>query len=429
MAAHGQVFSLTAGSSTLYGASGGSVNVYLPHSILSASLGQFDGNFQGGLTDRFSDWQLGTSQIFLSTIGGGISAPLVGAEYQRGSLTLFAGGLGDAYSVPYAFGDSIRYGAAGFAFRREISGRLRWDSVGLLSKKSSLLESLSYRSDRYQLAATGGILQNAPFLNASGTARTQYFGANVTAQTILFNGKRYAVTSESLLAHADGFSANATAIQAQQPGWTIGAAWRTFQASYFVSGNTRVTVFTGTEPWRHFSLIESASFAGSQHSFGIGAAYHSNLLNVSVQHEELFFIPVGWQRVLAASLTVHLGNATIGAAIDRLTDGEILYGAQVGDYLGEPANDSQRSARLSGHLLAGICRDQSGKRVEGCALKIGNDEVYSDAEGNFFTRSRKITAALACLPNDFASPGQWKIVQCPSSIQENLPAVVLVHRF
>jgi outer membrane protein OmpA-like peptidoglycan-associated protein len=71
--------------------------------------------------------------------------------------------------------------------------------------------------------------------------------------------------------------------------------------------------------------------------------------------------------------------------------------------------------RISGYVIRGTVRDVEGNPVEGAALEIGDQMVFTDSRGGFFLRdSHPGTLPLRVLTPEFLLPGQWEVVQSPA---------------
>jgi hypothetical protein len=63
-------------------------------------------------------------------------------------------------------------------------------------------------------------------------------------------------------------------------------------------------------------------------------------------------------------------------------------------------------------------RDDEGNPVEGAALDIGGQLVFTNSGGEFFLRiGRPSSAPLAVLTAEFLLPGQWELVSAPAQVQ------------
>jgi hypothetical protein len=62
-------------------------------------------------------------------------------------------------------------------------------------------------------------------------------------------------------------------------------------------------------------------------------------------------------------------------------------------------------------------RDEHGTPIEGAALLIGDEIVFTDAEGEFLLRQKRAGLfSLAVVSEQFANPLQFKVVEAPQSV-------------
>jgi len=74
------------------------------------------------------------------------------------------------------------------------------------------------------------------------------------------------------------------------------------------------------------------------------------------------------------------------------------------------------------YVITGIVKNnRDGTVVEGAAVQIGKETVFSNASGVVFTRTKKAVAAtIRVSPDDFVTPGKWRVVGSPETIQPAL---------
>ena len=84
----------------------------------------------------------------------------------------------------------------------------------------------------------------------------------------------------------------------------------------------------------------------------------------------------------------------------------------------------------------GVVKDsKSGKTIEGAAVQIGKQLVFSNRSGMVFTRSKKIQSLeVRVSPEDFSAQGKWRVVSAPATVTPALeghtePFVITVEIF
>jgi hypothetical protein len=69
-------------------------------------------------------------------------------------------------------------------------------------------------------------------------------------------------------------------------------------------------------------------------------------------------------------------------------------------------------------LVEGTVKDEQGDPVEGAALRIGKEVVYSDSTGVFLVRMGKHGPfPLAVVPDEFIANGVYEAVSAPSTVR------------
>ena len=63
-------------------------------------------------------------------------------------------------------------------------------------------------------------------------------------------------------------------------------------------------------------------------------------------------------------------------------------------------------------------KDDHGNPVEGAALRVGKEVVYSDSTGAFLVRMKKHGPfALSIVPDEFVTSGVYETVSAPSAVR------------
>jgi hypothetical protein len=65
--------------------------------------------------------------------------------------------------------------------------------------------------------------------------------------------------------------------------------------------------------------------------------------------------------------------------------------------------------------VRGMVRDETGNPVEGAAIEIGSEVVFTNSSGQFFHRlGRPGRSAVKVLTAEFLLPGHWEVVSAPT---------------
>jgi hypothetical protein len=125
----------------------------------------------------------------------------------------------------------------------------------------------------------------------------------------------------------------------------------------------------------------------------------------------------------AVSLTarLQLGRYSTSFGTYVQPDGRVDYAANAGTflYLGEFGVQPQRiggGAGISRYVVRGRVLDESGRPVEGAAIDLGGDLVFTNSEGGFSLRTRRPARySVEVRLDEFLLPGAWRVRNAPAS--------------
>jgi hypothetical protein len=73
---------------------------------------------------------------------------------------------------------------------------------------------------------------------------------------------------------------------------------------------------------------------------------------------------------------------------------------------------------IAKYVVQGVVKDNEGNPVEGAALHIGKEVVYTDSSGHFLVRlSKRGPFALSVVPEEFITNGVYESVSAPSEVR------------
>jgi hypothetical protein len=73
---------------------------------------------------------------------------------------------------------------------------------------------------------------------------------------------------------------------------------------------------------------------------------------------------------------------------------------------------------IAKYVVQGVVKDNEGNPVEGAALHIGKEVVYSDSAGRFLVRlSKHGPFALSVAPEEFITNGVYEAVSAPAEVR------------
>jgi hypothetical protein len=199
--------------------------------------------------------------------------------------------------------------------------------------------------------------------------------------------------------------------------------------NYFrtISGTTpKTSNLSGTIRERinpKLSLLQVVTRSLGNTNVLFGGSYTVNRFSVSVDYQTLYlpFLPTNpFQQGLSVSLRVKLfGNFHINGDTFRSPDGRLRYSAGVGTLITRAFQNGNRNEAFNfpKYVVRGHVRDQSGAPIEGAALRIGDELVYTNAFGEFLLRRQKTDQLRfeVVLP-EFLNAMTFTVVGAPSTV-------------
>jgi len=191
------------------------------------------------------------------------------------------------------------------------------------------------------------------------------------------------------------------------------------QATTILSGTVRENFSS------RFSLLQLISRTSGQTTFAFGGDFTSNrlLLRADYQNVYLPFRPDRpFQQALALNVTLRVaGPLQITAASNLAPDGHLRYSFGASTYLyrfrGMAMNANSDSFSIAKYLVQGMVKDDQGLPVEGAALHIGKEVVYSDSSGRFMVRfSKRGPFPLSVAPEEFINNGVYEVISALSQV-------------
>jgi hypothetical protein len=174
-----------------------------------------------------------------------------------------------------------------------------------------------------------------------------------------------------------------------------------------------------------FSLLQIISRTSGQTTFAFGGDFTSNRLMLQADYQNMYlpFRPDHpFQQALALNASVRVvGPMQITAASNVDPTGHMRYTFGMSTYI------YRMSGMMSGHsetfsiakfMVQGVVKDELGNPVEGAALHIGKEVVYTDSTGAFLVRMGKHGPfPLSVAPEEFITNGLYEAVSAPSPVR------------
>jgi hypothetical protein len=438
----GQVLQVAGGASTITDAQGLTATFYTPKTTNTFSIGASNGALVGGLQTKFNsrgcEMVLGDQQIFLTSGEGGLSAATRGVSCKRKHWAAFAGAIGRAYSAPFFSGTQAKDFGAGLSYNWNFKSLQTGGVLALTSGRKTALETLVWRHNQIRITGTGGLLESNRQFGGRAEWLTPQFAAALSRDTYISNGIRATATSEGFSSQFGPVGLHASAFQGKAHGETFGASIRAgflqVDANEFLSpaGKT-FSASTIQHLSQRWTIAQYFTRSGGNTSLNFGGGYTGNVASITASYQQMFFpfsTAVPFQKVLSVQIALQLPHSTSAHMDLQAAPGQSLKWTGYGtSYLqtGVEIAGQPHVARISGFAYTGRVLDTQGNPVNGAAIRVGNETVYSDSEGRFMARFAKAgTQSLEVMIDEFLLPGKHTVVFCPPSISssENVDIVV-----
>jgi hypothetical protein len=189
-------------------------------------------------------------------------------------------------------------------------------------------------------------------------------------------------------------------------------------------GQLVVTVRETVSP--KISLLQVVNRVQGNTNFLFGGSYTVNRVVVSVDYETVYmpFLKNPFMTGIGVNGTLKLwGNLQLHGQTFRSPDGRLRYTASLSTLFarsGHGRGSESETFKMPGYVVRGHVRDESGAPIEGAALRIGNDIVYTNAAGEFMIRAQHAgSLPLEVVLQQFLNPLPFTVVSAPPTV---LPA-------
>lgn len=442
-----QVVQAQAGASSLFNATGGSVNLFFPNSELSFGVGVSGGKLVAGASDQFDfhSWEVtaGDRQLFFSGEGTGLTLATRGLYAQRkrkhDKLALFASSCGQTYSAPYFAGLRTNRACFGYDYHRAILPALEFDSFAVYEGRITAIESARWHWRRIVLAGSGGALNSSVFLNGSAAVQLPHFSATAQRQTTIFDGETFNTTSFSAASTVSVFQFHIAEFMSRVSGQNAGAGVQigmfTVREDYYHANTSALSTTLIAKLNRRLQLTGSANDSQGRWSASYGGTFTSNLATITASNS-LQYTPLrGFVKVFSAGIALQLPHSTsLNASTVTLPNGQVKFTAFAGSYAqgpyaGAAQNTVQHSHNAGKYVVRACVRDTDELGVEGAALEVAGELAVTDSSGCLFVRERKPNAvAIRVALEAFTVPGTFEVIEAPASAAPDQEAKIVVRR-
>jgi len=155
-----------------------------------------------------------------------------------------------------------------------------------------------------------------------------------------------------------------------------------------------------------------------------GASLITGVAELSVDYQIVHqpFKPFNpFRSALNLSARLQLGSYSTSLGTYVRPDGAVDYSASGSTflYLGAlgGAQPQAIGGRISQYVIRGRVRDEAGNPVEGAALSLDGEMVFSNSAAEFLLRvKRPVRYGLTVMLSEFLLPGSWEVVSAPAQV-------------
>jgi hypothetical protein len=194
--------------------------------------------------------------------------------------------------------------------------------------------------------------------------------------------------------------------------------------------------------WRlssRLALSQQISFHGRRPTVLLGASLMTPIGDFAADYQIVHqpfqpFSPFRSALNITARLQLGRYSTSIGTFVQP--DGSMNYSASGSTflYMGSFGGIQPQAigGRMARYIVRGIVCDEEGNPVEGAAVEIGTQVVFTNSTGQFFHRlGRPGRSPLRVLTREFLLPGNWEVVSAPADAvagSETEPGIEIVLR-
>lgn len=173
------------------------------------------------------------------------------------------------------------------------------------------------------------------------------------------------------------------------------------------------------------SLLQVISHERGRTSMSFGGTLSSGLSSVSLDYQVAhspYLTTDPFVQSMGVNARLHLFGLSLSVGSFVTPDGRVHYSGQGSTFLYRGVNAGNTHGggggrRIDRFMIAGVVVDDVGQPVEGAALEIGGDLIYTDSRGRFFhRRPTGKSLALRVVLDDFLMPGAFEVEDAPAEV-------------
>jgi cell division septation protein DedD len=172
-------------------------------------------------------------------------------------------------------------------------------------------------------------------------------------------------------------------------------------------------------------LLQLVNRSNGQTTMSFGGQFLSNRFTIGVDYQTLYipFSPTPFTQALALKVRFRpWGSVDLNAQTYVTPDGKLRYTAfgntALYRYSGLRVGEAGQNFSMARNIVRGRVVDEKNEPVNGAALRIDKELVFTDVEGKFFLRVKKARAyTVKVAAEEFILPGYFEVVTAPAEVR------------
>jgi hypothetical protein len=173
------------------------------------------------------------------------------------------------------------------------------------------------------------------------------------------------------------------------------------------------------------SLLEVVNYSQGRANVQFGGSYVTNRFALNVDYQTLYmpFLVNPLSQGISVSLRVRFFRGIQwNVQTFRSADGHLRYTTSANTLMtprfGAVGSHGEDEFKHLRYMVRGHVQDESGAPIEGAAIRIGEQLVFTNSEGEFFVRRNKAGAmALEVVLTEFLNAAPFHLVSAPISVK------------
>ncbi len=335
-------------------------------------------------------------------------------------------------AVSAGMGANQGYLASSLAVDRQwISLKAAYILAGDQFRRIAVQTPLNSETDRENILVT---IHPTPFLDLSAGRSNFLQPVGVTTGTIRATLNQYIASARAMKFTLTGslFQSQVLGINTHGTSFSLGRDFaHRVQATSYVFNSRSGTMPSTTSLANllrevispRLSLLQVVNTTNGRTSVSYGGEFLSNPVAFGVDYQTIYS-PFRTDNPFRQVLLLHFrlqpfGSVQVNGATYVAPDGSVKYTTYGNTmlYRGENGSGTTPNFKLPKYTFRGQVLDEDGHPIAGAALRIGNDLVFSNSEGEFFLRKKKNRPCRVDVElGQFIVPGIFAVVSSPTVV-------------